>query len=304
MAASWTGFRQLLLAVVLAAGLPCSAHALEMLIAKMDDGTESLVLRDCKDSQSRKCKEQEKSFYEGDAARLEQVLSKRGFPEVLLISGGGNLDEGVKVGEVLRRYGAAVRVPAGHQCVSACTVAFLGGVIRTVDKEASYEVHAYSGVFDGLRDAARARIVSYPEQELQRLALQERGRALEWAQRLFTYAQRMIGGRPDMAASQRVLQGGRDITPRYIRDGQMQRDVQMVQVEGAAAAHTAVMNIERAAMEDAIELLRPHLSELGPRATPALNILDTMFSSAIIRTAPLTPETLLRMGYVTPIVGR
>lgn len=281
-----------------------SASALQIVPLKLDGGGEVLVLQDCSNTKDYTCQPYEKSFSSGDSARLERVLSQRGFQEVLLVSGGGNLDEGVKVGEVLRRHGAAVRVPSGHACVSACTVAFLGGVIRTVDPDATYEVHAYSGVRSGLDDADRARIVTYPDRELERLALEERRKARFWAERLFSYAQRMIGGAPDGPQIRAALMLSDDQKSSYIESGLLAKDARLIRQEGAAAAHTAMMNIERASMEDAIALLRGKLPNLGSRAGPALNMLDTMFSSAIIRTAPLTQETLLRMGYVTPVIGR
>lgn len=294
--------RPVLVAVL--AGWCMSACALQMIPLKLNNGSEVLVLQDCSSTKEYTCQAYEKSFFAGDSARLERLLSQRGYQEVLLISGGGNLDEGVKVGEVLRRHGAAVRVPSGQSCVSACTVAFLGGVIRTIDPGATYEVHAYSGVRSNLDDADRARMVSYPDRELERLALDERRKARYWAERLFSYAQRMIGGAPDEPEIRAALALSDEQKSSYIESGQLVRDMQLIRLEGAAAAHSAMMNIERSAMEDAIALLRARLPDLGRRAGYALNILDTMFSSSIIRTAPLTQETLLRMGYVTPVISR
>jgi hypothetical protein len=281
-----------------------SVSALQIGVAKLDNGAEVLVLQDCRDSKDYTCEPFEKRFFEGDGARLERVLSQRGFQEVLLISGGGNLGEGLKVGEVLRRYGAATRVPRGSACVSSCTVAFLGGVIRTVDPEATYEVHAYSGSRNELQDADRARLVGYPDRELEQMALKERTTARYWAAQLFSYVQRMIGGAPDFQQIGAALTSSDEQKSSYIESGQLAKDERLIRLEGAAAAHTALMNIERSSMEDAIALLRAKLPLLGSRAAPALNILNTMFSSAIIRTAPLTQETLLRMGYITPVINR
>lgn len=295
--------RRLALGALLAGGC-WSACALQMVPLKLNNGAEVLVLQDCSDTREYTCQKYETQFFAGDSARLEQLLAQRGFQEVLLISGGGNLDEGVKVGEVLRRHRAAVRVPSGEACVSACTVAFLGGVIRTVDRDATYEVHAYSGVRSKLDDADRARMVSYPDRELERLAVEQRSSARYWAERLFSYAQRMIGGAPNTPQIRAALALSDEQKSSYIEGGQLVRDVRLIRLEGAAAAHSAMMNIERSSMEDAIALLRARLPDLGTRATHALNILDTMFSSSIIRTAPLTQETLVRMGYVTPVISR
>lgn len=297
--------RALAVLTAVAAQVCCSdAQALQMALHRFDDGSEALIVRDCESTPQHQCEKHETQFSAGDSARLEAMLSRRGYSEVLLISGGGSLDEGVKVGEVLRKYGMAVRVPSGHRCISACTVAFLGGVIRTVDEGASYEVHAYSGVRSALGDEERALIVSYPEQALASRAMRERQSARRWAARLLAYAQRMVGGRPDLGAIEVALAVESSLVPRYVSNGKMARDVSRVRLEGAAAAHTAVMAIERDAMEEAIEQLRTRVSTLGPRAGHAINILNTMFSSDITRTFKLTREVLLQMGYITPFVRR
>jgi len=107
-------------------------------------------------------------FVTGDAQKLADAFARGGFREVWLNSGGGNLDEGFKMGRILRARQAFVRVAEGMSCVSSCSVAFLGGVVRVVDPGATYEVHMFSsysqkirmstlwkicqGEFQGLRD--------------------------------------------------------------------------------------------------------------------------------------------------------
>lgn len=84
-----------------------------------------------------------------EGARLHDAIQQAGsIDEVWLSSPGGNLDQGEAMGRVLRRRGIMVRVPAGHACVSACTIAFLGGQLRVVDATAFYGIHMFSLYFD------------------------------------------------------------------------------------------------------------------------------------------------------------
>ena len=68
------------------------------------------------------------------------------YEEIWLCSGGGNVQEGYKVGREFVTTQAKVRVPAGFSCVSSCTNAFLGGYLRTIDRDASFGIHSSSGV--------------------------------------------------------------------------------------------------------------------------------------------------------------
>jgi len=61
------------------------------------------------------------------------------------------------------------------------------------------------------------------------------------------------------------------------------------------------MRLERESMQQAIDELRPMLPSLGPRAEPALHMLETMYTSRITGTASLSYETLLQMGYITKV---
>lgn len=84
-----------------------------------------------------------------EGARLDAAIQKAGaLDEVWLSSPGGNLEQGEAMGRVLRRRGLMVRVPNGHACISACTIAFLGGPVRAVDPGAYYGIHMFSVFFD------------------------------------------------------------------------------------------------------------------------------------------------------------
>lgn len=80
----------------------------------------------------------------GDADRLQSFLRTAGrVDEVWLDSPGGAAAEGPLIGRVLRRARLATRVPAGFECHSSCTFAFLGGVVRNVDPGGAYGVHTF-----------------------------------------------------------------------------------------------------------------------------------------------------------------
>ncbi|OQW47045.1 MAG: hypothetical protein A4S16_09485 [Proteobacteria bacterium SG_bin6] len=81
-----------------------------------------------------------------DGNRFQQALTQAGaIDEVWLSSPGGIVDSGLQIGRIMRKRGIAVRVPSGRACISSCTIAFLGGVIRIVDDDAYYGIHMFSG---------------------------------------------------------------------------------------------------------------------------------------------------------------
>lgn len=241
--------------------------------------------------------------HRGDARMLDEALASGRFREVWLVSGGGHLPEGLAVGRVLRRHGMAVRVPAGYRCVSACTVAFLGGVIRTVDGDASYMVHAASFYRRNLPDREHRELVSDPGRFLKQLGEEHHAESRTFgaggsAVDLFVYFQEMLLGRPDPQAVLRVL-ATRPQSPAYLSSEAFNRLVARIQAEGSAAAHEAALWLERTAVESLIDDLRPQATSLGHRAEAALRLLETMYTSRIHLTATLSPETMLRLGIVT-----
>jgi hypothetical protein len=68
--------------------------------------------------------------------------------EVWLNSPGGNSRAGVEMGEILRKHQVLTRVRSGDGCASACSTAFLGGVMREVEPGAIYGVHMFTTQFD------------------------------------------------------------------------------------------------------------------------------------------------------------
>ena len=61
---------------------------------------------------------------------------------VALSSGGGLLSDGFMLGEMIRSRGMHTTVLAGTYCASSCTIAFMGGVQRTMAAESSLMFHS------------------------------------------------------------------------------------------------------------------------------------------------------------------
>lgn len=81
---------------------------------------------------------------------LKTALANHGpIDEVWLNSPGGNSRVGVQMGHTLRSEGVITMVKAGHGCASACSTAFLGGMMRRVEPGAVYGVHMYSTQLSG-----------------------------------------------------------------------------------------------------------------------------------------------------------
>ena len=92
----------------------------------------------------------------GDASVFRQALDKSGLgvgDTVVLSSPGGSLDEGLSIGEEIRRRGLNTVVgrfdPSGtylpSYCASACILAFAGGVNRIVLPGSMLGIHQFTG---------------------------------------------------------------------------------------------------------------------------------------------------------------
>lgn len=292
---------------------------------RLSDGRLVLVARDCgrlSEDAERVCEPWETRFsgsgeyrrrdgrtatYRGDDAALNDLLSRQRYAEVWLISGGGSLDAGIRMGRVLRRHRMTVRVPRNFSCVSACTVAFMGGLFRYVDEGATYEVHSASTVSSGMSerleaDAARGEFRDFAEwaRVLSRLT----------AIQLFTHFQNTLiiptGARPRPENDDNFRRWAQDVPSRgFYTAAQEATDRQRMAAEGVAAAQDIMMRIERTAMDAAIADLRDLIArgQLGPRAEPALRMVEAMYDVSIKETAVLSRETMLRMGYITQDVS-
>lgn len=85
-----------------------------------------------------------------DAVRIQRAIKQTGSAvEIRLNSGGGDSAEGMKIGLVFRESNLLIRIANRSSCASACTVAFMGGNLRTIDNGAGFRVHIYSLFRDG-----------------------------------------------------------------------------------------------------------------------------------------------------------
>jgi hypothetical protein len=213
-------------------------------------------------------------FFKGDAAKLTRELTGKSYDEIWLVFGGGNLDEGIGIGEVFRRFQATVRVPPGYRCVSSCTVAFLGGVFRYLDDDATYEVHAASRFLSEDVDGKNMKILlADPEGDLadwSNLLLlganSQNGRfrgARELAVELFLHCHKALHplgilppGREDQ--NRQRLQSLLRSTPTLVYPGSRQfaEDVGRIRREGVPAAQEILMRIERDSMQVGLEEIR------------------------------------------------
>lgn len=129
-----------LLAVALAVWLAADAAALEFKQLDLPNGRKVLLLRDARDASGRRAPNG--GFANGDTRRFEQIVDRSGrIDEIWFDSGGGSEVEGYGIGRAIRKRKLATRVPSNGKCASACTDAFMGGVVRFVDDEKSIGIH-------------------------------------------------------------------------------------------------------------------------------------------------------------------
>jgi len=247
-------------------------------------------------------------FSKNDAEKVATALASRRVDEVWLFSGGGDSNEGFRVGEVLRRYQVTVRVPHDAFCASACTVAFMGGFFRyiDVDQGARYLVHSASKWRNGLGDDDDyvELIRKDPSKGLLAYASVERVLARFSARRRLRHFQQTlllpVGGGEAYAETDAALSSwAQNAPPLEYEADQLAADVRRISSEGDPAIQDLLMRIERDSMRLALRDLRSTVGRLGARAEPALRMIEVMFQTGILETATLTPQTLIQMGFVT-----
>jgi hypothetical protein len=91
----------------------------------------------------------------GTVSRFEQFLESRVVDEgtaVYLNSPGGSLVEGIQLGKVIRQRKLDTSIgaegPSPAACASACAIAFLGGVSRSVPAGSKFGVHRFRYIND------------------------------------------------------------------------------------------------------------------------------------------------------------
>lgn len=83
-------------------------------------------------------------------AELTSCLNQyRAITRIDFTSVGGDVEPAFEIAQTIADYRFHTHVPDGSRCVSACTLAFLGGSRRTVHKNGSYEVHGFTGFTSG-----------------------------------------------------------------------------------------------------------------------------------------------------------
>lgn len=88
-------------------------------------------------------------FRAPDGARFRAILKAcldkhRAITRIDFTSGGGDVEAAFEIAQAIAEYRFHTHVPAGSRCVSACTLAFLGGMRRTIDPQGTYEVHGFT----------------------------------------------------------------------------------------------------------------------------------------------------------------
>jgi hypothetical protein len=323
-----------LLAVAVVAG---EAQALSFTVIPNDGfGSKVLLIFDCgRIKEARTCPPGPRGFVKSDPTTLRDYWQQGPFDEVWLLSGGGLLDAGIAMAIDLRAHAQAVRVPnaarllkAGiipaenPQCVSSCTVAFMGGQFRTIDMApgdvATYEVHSGSSVSWGQPDGEDADIVALvwkaiENGELRQIVAEITGDDRSTARRLFTVFQDTLwlavkprGPDPERQRRDQALNSWeREYQSRGYSypASQEARDKQIMAHEGKASMQDILMRIERDSMDRAIAEIRAIIPSLGRRADAALAMLAAMYdTSSILETNAVPKETLTRMGYLTEFV--
>jgi hypothetical protein len=105
---------------------------------------------------------------ESAPTRLQKLIENLDIPDnsyVYFNSPGGNLGAALELGKVIRKYGLNTNVAArdgqsAAACISACTLAFLGGKFRFVSPNAVYGVHRFFFTAQGHDDVGAAQVVS------------------------------------------------------------------------------------------------------------------------------------------------
>lgn len=206
------------------------------------------------------------------------------------------------------------------RCVSACTVMFMGGLFRYVDEGSTYEVHSASAfqeldesLAEALKEGGNFREIADRRQKgAMRLAGQLLGlfqntlvQSLPPNRRPPPCRQRGLFERvmtwelkPWCEDDEETARWANRFSAQY-SDAQQRADTERYASEGRACLQDILMRMEREGMKSAIRHLRERLADLGPRAEPALRMVEVMYEVSIQEVDVLPRETMYRMGYLT-----
>jgi hypothetical protein len=84
----------------------------------------------------------------GDLEKVDRINRHTPISTMILASPGGSAAEGIRIGLFNRRNRIATHVSKGQICASACFLAYIGGIIRTVGGGAKMGVHMHSAAFN------------------------------------------------------------------------------------------------------------------------------------------------------------
>jgi hypothetical protein len=305
-------YRRALLTAILTVLFVGQAFALEFVRRQTSSG-EVLLLRDCNmvdrgEIATTDCGEASPKWkfslpvtdksnrivYEGDHAVLDRELNRRRPIAVWLNSGGGNLFAGVYVGQVLRKFGIDVRIAPGHVCISACTLAFLGGHSRLVSDDDAFQPHSYSRWHESIPNQTITDLISRPRESLLERIKGERILAIEVVPTLFEYVRTMFhlpGTEVTTARSQlekvKSHHFAGDVSESTFARIDLDRSVNDLSILGEPAVREVLKLLEKRAASDVVQALNKDAKSLGKGAQLAIRFLERMFSSGIDNTAPL-----------------
>jgi hypothetical protein len=81
----------------------------------------------------------------GDSERFRAAIDQaKPIEEVIFFSGGGDLEEGLQIGRIIRSEKLSTRIRQGMACISACNFMFMGGVVRSIDPGGIFGVHMFA----------------------------------------------------------------------------------------------------------------------------------------------------------------
>lgn len=79
---------------------------------------------------------------QGDFDKVKRAFRRNGYlTEVRLHSPGGNVAEALKIGQFIRTNLIATFVPKGAECLSACPLILIGGIVRRAEMDTEISVH-------------------------------------------------------------------------------------------------------------------------------------------------------------------
>lgn len=311
------------------------AYALRFTSKTLKSGKTVLIVRDCgQDSahirefaaydKEHPCTSPEEEFtreggqesgpsYEGDERILVRMLTtqeRTGAPyaEIWLNSNGGQVEAGIGMARTLREHGATVRIPGGYNCISSCTIAFMGGLFRYMDEGGTYQVHSASGYLEMKETSETAqRILNHPDAGLVQFVHDLRVRQRYSAIRMFylfenTLILNLHVPQFPEEDSQFKRWAVRDVPDVPYVDGmnpERAADVARIRSEGLAALQDILMRLERQLMQVAIAEVADEVKTKTPRPTAAIRMLKAMYMTAIMETSVLSHSTMLSMGYLT-----